>query len=163
MAGWHHRLNGWVWVNSRSWWCTGRPGVLQFMGWQRVGHDWATELNWTELNKKNFLSLLFLKNNQPKIIFILKRHILKWQILLPDYSLLGEINWIPWTQIQGFLNELFSTRFRSPLHLLGFICMKEDLDVVWLDSLNQVIFRKMEFYRIYYRIFRLKEIPNDCL
>ena len=32
----------WVWVNSRSWWWTGRPGVLQFMGSQRVGHDWAT-------------------------------------------------------------------------------------------------------------------------
>ena len=36
----------WVWVNSGSWWWTGRPGVLQFMGSQRVGHDWATELNW---------------------------------------------------------------------------------------------------------------------
>ena len=47
MAGWHHRLNGWwVWVNSGSWWWTGRPGVLQFMGLQRVGHDWVTELNW---------------------------------------------------------------------------------------------------------------------
>ena len=38
----------WVWVNSRSWWWTGRPGVLWFMGSQRVGHDWVTELNWTE-------------------------------------------------------------------------------------------------------------------
>ena len=38
----------WVWVNSRSWWWTGRPGMLQFMGSQRVGHDWVTELNWTE-------------------------------------------------------------------------------------------------------------------
>ena len=38
----------WVWVNSRSWWWTGRPGVLQFMGLQRVRHDWATELNWTD-------------------------------------------------------------------------------------------------------------------
>ena len=38
----------WVWVNSGSWWWTGRPGMLQFMGSQRVGHDWATELNWTE-------------------------------------------------------------------------------------------------------------------
>ena len=38
----------WVWVNSGSWWRTGRPGVLQFMGSQRVRHDWATELNWTE-------------------------------------------------------------------------------------------------------------------
>ena len=35
----------WVWVNSRSWWWTGRPGVLRLMGSQRVGHDWATELN----------------------------------------------------------------------------------------------------------------------
>ena len=39
----------WVWVNSGSWWWTGRPGMPQFMGSQRVGHDWATELNWTEL------------------------------------------------------------------------------------------------------------------
>ena len=37
----------WVWVNSGSWWWTGRPGVLQFMGSQRVRHDWATKLNWT--------------------------------------------------------------------------------------------------------------------
>ena len=36
----------WVWVNSGSWWWTWRPGVLQFMGSQRVGHDWVTELNW---------------------------------------------------------------------------------------------------------------------
>ena len=40
----------WVWVNSRSWWWTERPGVLWFMGSQRVRHRWATELNWTELN-----------------------------------------------------------------------------------------------------------------
>ena len=38
----------WVWVNSRSWWWTGRPGMLWCMGSQRVGHDWATELNWTD-------------------------------------------------------------------------------------------------------------------
>ena len=49
--GWMTSLTRWtwVWVNSGSWWWTGRPGVLQFMGSQRVGHDWATELNWTEL------------------------------------------------------------------------------------------------------------------
>ena len=39
----------WVWVKSGSWWWTGRPCVLQFMGSQRVGHDSANELNWTEL------------------------------------------------------------------------------------------------------------------
>ena len=36
----------WVWVNSRSWWWTGRPGMLRSMGSQRIGHKWATELNW---------------------------------------------------------------------------------------------------------------------
>ena len=36
----------WVWTNSGSWWWTGRPGVLRFMGSQRVGHDWATDLIW---------------------------------------------------------------------------------------------------------------------
>ena len=40
----------WVWVNSGTWWWTGRPGVLRFTRSQRVRHDWATELNWTELN-----------------------------------------------------------------------------------------------------------------
>ena len=39
----------WLWVKSGSWWWTGRPGMLQFMGSQRVRHYWVTELNWTEL------------------------------------------------------------------------------------------------------------------
>ena len=38
----------WVWVDSRNWWWTGRPGMLRLMGSQRVGHDWVTELNWGE-------------------------------------------------------------------------------------------------------------------
>ena len=41
----------WVWVNSRSWWWTGRPGMLQNMGSQGVGHNWVTELSWSELGK----------------------------------------------------------------------------------------------------------------
>ena len=49
----------WVWVNSGSWWWTGRPGVLWFMGLQRVGHDWATELNWTEPICKHFTFFLW--------------------------------------------------------------------------------------------------------
>ena len=39
----------WVWLDSGSWWWTGRPGMLQFMGSLRVGHDGATELNWTDV------------------------------------------------------------------------------------------------------------------
>ena len=44
----------WVWVGSRSWCWTGRPGVLQFTGSQRVGHDWMTELNWMALARPLF-------------------------------------------------------------------------------------------------------------
>ena len=52
--GWMASLTRWmwVWVNSGSWWWTGRPGVLRFMGSQRAGQDWATELNWTVVNNK---------------------------------------------------------------------------------------------------------------
>ena len=51
--GWMASPTRWTWVgvNSGSWWWTGRPGVLQFMELQRVGHDWATELNLTELRR----------------------------------------------------------------------------------------------------------------
>ena len=42
------------WVNSRSWWWTGRPGVPQSMGSQRARHDWATELNWSLLTAVHF-------------------------------------------------------------------------------------------------------------
>ena len=53
----------WVWVNSGSWWWTGRPGMLQSMGSQRVGHDWTTELNWTftiQYNPRLFTHLTIL-------------------------------------------------------------------------------------------------------
>ena len=56
--GWMASLTQWTWVweSSRSCWWTGKPGMLQYMGSQRVRHDWATELNWTEF--KSF-SLIF--------------------------------------------------------------------------------------------------------
>ena len=50
----------WVWVDSRSWWWAGRPVVLWSMGPWRVGHDWATEVNWTELP---FLLVRFIIGN----------------------------------------------------------------------------------------------------
>ena len=62
MTGW----DGWmasptlltrVRVNSGSWWWTGRPGMLWFMGSQRVGHNWGNELNWTELMLLSYLKI----------------------------------------------------------------------------------------------------------
>ena len=52
----------WVWASSRSWWWTGKPGVLQSMGSQRVGHDSATELNWTMINRWWVFFPLFLRS-----------------------------------------------------------------------------------------------------
>ena len=71
--GWMASPTGctWVCVNSGCWWWTGRPGVLQFTGSQRVGHDWVTELNWTELSGKTS------KWNSPGIETILKT--MRWE------------------------------------------------------------------------------------
>ena len=67
--GWMASPTRWTggWVNSRSWWWTGRPDVLQSMGWQRVGHDWATELNWMR-GKNSQLLYDFFKRRQPNIL-----------------------------------------------------------------------------------------------
>ena len=56
----------WVWVDSGSWWWTGRPGVLWFMGSQGVGHNWATVLNWTDYQRKK-VEKKFLTFQQKKI------------------------------------------------------------------------------------------------
>ena len=66
----------WVWASSGSWWCTQKPGVLQSMGWQRVGHSWATELNWNhfkiELKSKlkHIYFCLCLRFNNLLIVFL---------------------------------------------------------------------------------------------
>ena len=57
-VGWHQTWWTWVWTSSRSWWWTGRPGVLQSMGSQRVRHDWVTE------RKFNNVYLLAMVNKQ---------------------------------------------------------------------------------------------------
>ena len=74
--GWMASLTQWSWVrvSSRSWGWTGKPGLLQSTGLQRVGQDWATEVNWTELSKcgrtgGEHLSLLRLK----KIFLMIKK------------------------------------------------------------------------------------------
>ena len=60
----------WVWASFRSWWWTGKPGVLQSMDSQRVRHDWVTELNWTELrlgSTGKCLDQIFFQNNNFKV------------------------------------------------------------------------------------------------
>ena len=63
--GWMASPTRWtrVWVGSRSWWWTGRPGMLQSMGLQRVGHNWVTELNCPLISRNhyNWFEIIILK------------------------------------------------------------------------------------------------------
>ena len=58
----------WVWVNSGSWWWIGRPGMLQSLGSQRVGHDWVTDLNWTDIDVTLNISISKSMQSLSKII-----------------------------------------------------------------------------------------------
>ena len=86
----------WVWVNSGSWWRTGRPGKLRFMGSRRVGHDWATELNWSNLNY-----WIGQKVHLGFSIDIMEKPIFKWtvwstQYVFPDLSsAFSPAHWLP--------------------------------------------------------------------
>ena len=69
----------WVWVSSGSWWWTGKPGILQAMGSQRVGHDWETELNWVMVNTFSwtrwpFVRLLW-RNIYSAILLLINRYV----------------------------------------------------------------------------------------
>ena len=60
MVEWHHRFNGCTWANSKRWWGTGKPGMLQSLGLQRVGHNLATEQQqqretWYQTSKWNWI------------------------------------------------------------------------------------------------------------
>ena len=66
----------WVWVNYGSWWWTERPGMLQSMGLQRVGHNWVTELNW---NLENIL-----QNSISTYIYIHRYYLVLKHSVMPD-------------------------------------------------------------------------------
>ena len=82
----------WVWVDSGSWWWTGRPGVLRFMGSKRAGHEWETELNWTEMSsfytpKRSVLIDFFLPNKSIYTGFTYYKQSLAKDILLKIFLL----------------------------------------------------------------------------
>ena len=85
--GWMASPTQWTWVqvNSGSWWWTGRPGVLQSMGLQRVGHDWVTELNWTELT-------LYIHERSGIALEVLTQN---WE-WIRDHWLIFQNNWNQW-------------------------------------------------------------------
>ena len=99
----------WAWVDSGSWWWTGSPGVLRFMGSLRVGHKWETQLNWSSTTFQLSLNLIKIdgKIKIPfgKLLHGLKTSVLWRQLLCPFYKckylwVLGDTfhyDWVPST------------------------------------------------------------------
>ena len=106
----------WVWVNSGSWWWTGRPGVLWFMGSQRVGHNWVTELNWTDVTMRR------------------ANHSQTWRKINPEYSLKGLLLKL---KLQYFGHLMWRASSLEKALMLGKIEGKrrgERQRMRWLDS-----------------------------
>ena len=78
----------WVWISSGSWWWTGKPGVLQSMGSQRVGHDWVTELTCTLTCWHKCVHMCTYEHIQSSVVPWNKNHI-------PHYSLQGPVWSVP--------------------------------------------------------------------
>ena len=95
MNGWMASLNQrtWVWVNSGSWWWIGRPGVLWFMGSQRIGHDWVTEQNWISILAPSsgifarLLDFAFWKNTHMLIDFSVSSLLFIYMLLVQLHSI----------------------------------------------------------------------------
>ena len=107
-------LSQWVWVDSRSWWWTGRPGVLQYMRSQRLRHGWATEQNWY----KKYVNIVSRKKNTIKILC----HI-------PSTNFLAYV--VFWIMR---VNKIVSRRFRKNITILSALLMP------WWSSVSFIYF-----------------------
>ena len=134
----------WVWVNSRSWWWTGRPGVLRFMGSQRVGYDWATELNCCEFYTCE-KELLILENVIAFIYtFVLTQHIYSFHEQLLT-TLLG-------TENTRWRNSLFSG-LTSRCVFKSFLCsMDSSLCIICLSCSGHIPFSYQSTWNIASRL-----------
>ena len=91
--------------NSRSWWWTGRAGVLWFMGSQRVRHDWATELNWLE---RHVTSTAFYIRQYWNRYWQTRKFILWTDIVSLRYGHIQYSTLNVFSRLYGFLNNFFS-------------------------------------------------------
>ena len=100
----------WVWVNSGSWWWTGRPGMLRFIGSQRVGYNWVTELNWTDwksIEKNTCTTKISLKSSKCKELVKLKieywHNDSQWRYGTKGHLMVFEFRW----ERDNFLIHIF--------------------------------------------------------
>ena len=110
----------WVWVNSRSWWWTGRPGVLRFMGLQKVGHNWATELNWILIRFEIVtMNIFYLWNsNKRKKKNNITWNLITWNLLHNNENGLMIVTWkiydrfqrLFWAEVRQYIHRTDATR-----------------------------------------------------
>ena len=120
----------WVWVNSRSWWWTGRPGVVWFMGSQRVGQDW-TELNWISRCMPPGWNLQWV----PKVGAVLWN----WTFKLKSWELVSELNWTVEHQIDLW-------RITDPLDTRGLQIRNSSLPAEILALLEKINVNSVSFF-----------------
>jgi len=126
----------WVWVNSGSWWWTGRPGMLQFMGSQRARHDWVTELNW----KANMTGILTKRGNLDPSMYLLVTQSCPalWDPMdcsPPGFSVHGiyQARILEWVAIS------FSRGSSQPRDLTRVSCIASQFFTIW--STSEVIYK----------------------
>ena len=127
----------WVWVDSGSWWWTGSPGVLQFMGLQRVGHDWVTELNWTILitrRKKSGINR-FLGREDP-----LEKEMATWVFLLgKSQGQRSLVDYSPWGH--KIVGHNWATKQQQSFqrdHVCTFCVFNLPVEHCWADMLHTI-------------------------
>ena len=110
----------WVWVDSGSWWWTGRPGVLRFMGSQRVGYDWATDLIWSDLRQHIKMQRHYFANKGPSSqgYGFSSGHVWMWEL---DYKgSWAPKNWCFWTVVlEKTLESPLDSKETQPVHPKG--------------------------------------------
>ena len=173
----------WVWINSRSWWWTGRPGVLQFMGSQRVRHDWATELNWTELNHKwvlNFVKGFFCIYWDYHMVFIFKFFNIVYHI---DWFAYIEESLHSWNKTQldhgvwalwcvakfcllkflwGFFHLCSSVILACSFLFLCFICLVLVSGWWWTSRMTLEMFLPLHFFKRVLEIQAFSSVTQLC-
>ena len=102
----------WIWVDSRSWCCTERPAMLRFMGSQRIGHDWATKLNWTEEKKHTEMSWIRRKSQDDNIYLLICTNTVIFQF---DYNLHFPDGWRDWTPFHGYWPYTYTSFAHFPV------------------------------------------------
>ena len=149
-------LTWWTWVsvNSRSWWWTGRPGVLRFMGSQRVGHDWVTHLIWwilfARVVEKKERFFFFLRKEMEKVIFCHRCIFSPFEMAFSSLSTFSNVLILLVNTQKNFSKTLsFSTSFRK-------LFLASPSSWVFSSSLMNYEFHKCNLYtlKIIYALYQ---------